>query len=110
MVSDGAVGRGDLGILRWIRQHGCNIDTYVICKAAGMANFEVAAWIIQLPETVRNQAAVHSAAIHGHTGMCKYLRSKQYPWDEDACYDAARFGHVDTLRWLQDNGCPWACS
>jgi hypothetical protein len=23
------------------------------------------------------------------------------------CDGAARHGHVDTLRWLQDNGCPW---
>jgi hypothetical protein len=107
MVSNGAVGRGDLEILRWIRQHGCSFDGYALGNAASSGNIEVAAWVMQQPGVVCSEADMSAAAIYGHTDMCQYLRAEQCPWDEGACNGAARFGRVNTLRWLQDNGCPW---
>jgi hypothetical protein len=39
--------------------------------------------------------------------MCQYLRAEQYPWDASACACAAGCGHIDTLLWLREQGCPW---
>jgi hypothetical protein len=39
--------------------------------------------------------------------MCEHLRSTGCGWSTDACAVAAGRGHLDTLRWLRDGGCPW---
>jgi hypothetical protein len=39
--------------------------------------------------------------------MCQYLRDQQCPWDFTSTCRAARYGHVELLRWLMDNGCSW---
>ena len=39
--------------------------------------------------------------------MLKRLRSEGCPWDERACQNAARGGHLETLKWLRSAGCPW---
>jgi hypothetical protein len=39
--------------------------------------------------------------------MCKYLRSIDCAWDAATCERATAGGHLDTLCWLRDNGCPW---
>jgi hypothetical protein len=46
------------------------------------------------------------AALKGHTHVCQYLRSEQCPWGPAECFNAARGGHLCTLRWLHDAGCP----
>eukprot|EP00953_Heterococcus_sp_UTEX-ZZ885_P021771 12121-Heterococcus_DN1.PRE.8 len=47
-----------------------------------------------------------TAAEQGHTTMCEHLHAQQCPWNESVYYTAARSGHVDTVRWLQEHGCP----
>jgi hypothetical protein len=39
--------------------------------------------------------------------MCEHLRSTGCGWSTDACAAAADNGHLDTLRWLRENGCAW---
>ena len=31
----------------------------------------------------------------------------KFPWDASTCNAAAEFGHLATLRWARENGCPW---
>ena len=50
-----------------------------------------------------------SACNGGHLETLKWLRSEGCPWDEASCNLAAKGGHFDVLRWLrsQDPPCPW---
>jgi hypothetical protein len=44
------------------------------------------------------------AAAHGNTNMLKHLRSSGFPWECRTASYAAMGGHVDTLRWIHQNG------
>jgi len=28
-------------------------------------------------------------------------------WDEETCSNVALNGHLEVLKWLRENGCPW---
>ena len=47
------------------------------------------------------------AAGRGHLEELKWLRAEGCPWDARACGFAARGGHLDVLKWLRAEGCPW---
>jgi len=46
------------------------------------------------------------AAGGGHLEMLKWLRSEGCPWDEYICNAAAYCGHLEMLEWLRSEGCP----
>jgi hypothetical protein len=49
-----------------------------------------------------------NAAAGGHLEVLKWLREEGCPWDADACACAARGGgQMEVLRWARANGCPW---
>ena len=50
--------------------------------------------------------ACAEAAEGGHLEVLKWLRAEGCPWDEDACTEAAWYGRLEVLKWLRDNGCP----
>ena len=33
-------------------------------------------------------------------------RAENFPWDKKTCYFAAEGGHLETLKWARENGCP----
>jgi hypothetical protein len=39
--------------------------------------------------------------------MCEHLRSVGCDWNDDTCSHTVVCGHLDTLRWLREHGCPW---
>ena len=47
------------------------------------------------------------AAMRGHLEVLKWLRSEGCPWDEGACQGAASAGRLEVLKWLRSEGCPW---
>jgi hypothetical protein len=53
-----------------------------------------------------NAENMSAAAFKGHLLMCQHLHAEHCPWAE-ACADAARGGHLETLCWLREKGCPW---
>jgi Ankyrin repeats (3 copies) len=107
-VSGAAARRGNFEMLRWVRLSGCDWKPqYILGEAASSGNIEMTAWVKQQPGVVCDEYAMAAAAQNGHTAMCEYLRAEEYPWGKDACHDAARNGHVDTLKWLHEHGCPW---
>ena len=48
-----------------------------------------------------------NAARGGHLETVKWLHRDNCPWDEATCAAAARGGHLDVLQWARENGCPW---
>lgn len=54
----------------------------------------------------RQVSACDRAAAAGHVDCLVYARNRQHVWDTTTCALAARYGHVDVLRFLSENGCP----
>jgi hypothetical protein len=48
-----------------------------------------------------------SAASRGHLEMLKWMHANGCPWDRWTCAAAAVRGHLDVLKWARSNGCPW---
>lgn len=46
------------------------------------------------------------AARDGHLATLKWLRSRDFPWDEDTCKFAAEGKHFELLSWARANGAP----
>ena len=47
------------------------------------------------------------AARYGHLEVLKWARANGCPWDEDTCFFAAQGGHLEVLQWARANGCRW---
>ncbi|GMH93436.1 hypothetical protein TrST_g7471 [Triparma strigata] len=44
----------------------------------------------------------------GNIELLRWLREeKEVPWDGQACYEAAKEGHLEVLQWARENGAPW---
>jgi hypothetical protein len=107
MVSAAAARRGDLEMLHWALEQGCPYNRYaLLSSAASSGSFEMVAWVRQLQFVQLDAETLAAAAAEGHTAMCEHLRAEQCPWGESAC-NAAFIGHIDTLRWLHEHGCPF---
>jgi hypothetical protein len=37
----------------------------------------------------------------------KKIRLNRLPWNKETCRNAAMFGHLQLLKWLHEQGCPW---
>jgi hypothetical protein len=64
-------------------------------------------WVLQQADVQVSELVMCSAASKGDVAMCQYLRAQQCPWDAEVARRTASTGHVDLLRWLMDNGCPY---
>jgi hypothetical protein len=47
------------------------------------------------------------AASGGHLVTLKWARENGCPWNEQTCAYAAEGGHLEMLKWARENGCPW---
>ena len=70
---------GNLDVLQWAREHGCEWDEGTCAYAAGGGHLDVLQW----------------AREHG----CE--------WDRWTCTEAAQNGHLDVLQWAREHGCEW---
>lgn len=75
----GAVERGYLECLKYLREQGCAWDERVCSVAAGK----------------------------GYLDILKYAHTHGCPWDERTCMFAAYYGHLNCLRYAHERGCPW---
>ena len=74
-----AAGSGNLELVRWLRDEGCDWSVWACRFAAETGRLQVLQW----------------------------LRANGCPWDVDTCKFAALNGQMATLRWARENGCPW---
>ena len=58
-------------------------------------------------DTVDAQMLCIDFAWLGHLDCLKYLHRNGCPWDEHMCEAAADGGHLECLRYAHENGCPW---
>ena len=45
--------------------------------------------------------------MNGHLEVLKWLRENSCPWDTNTCRGAAEGGHIEVLQWARANCCPW---
>ena len=48
-----------------------------------------------------------SAARYGHLDCLKYVHENGCPWDMYTISQASCYGHLDCLKYCHENGCPW---
>ena len=127
-----AVSVGDIKILKWLIKKNdsvprgslsCaltngHIDVFnFLAKKLGIANNKyydiyIRKGHIDMIKKFHNKNyempyACTIAAESNQFEILKWLRSKNYPWNENVCYAAAKSKNFDILKWLYENGCPW---
>lgn len=70
---------GNLRLLKWGREHGCEWDGWTCACAAA----------------------------NGHLQVLQYAHENGCPWDEDTCDEAAVNGYSECLKYAYENSCPW---
>jgi hypothetical protein len=61
----------------------------------------------RMREPPKEAILVYKAALAGHLECVKYLHENGCPWDERTCTEAAQGGQLECLRYMHENGCPW---
>jgi hypothetical protein len=54
-----------------------------------------------------NESTIRDAAWRGHLALCQHLHSEQCPCDEDAVAWAGCEDHIEVVKWLVQQGCPY---
>jgi hypothetical protein len=112
-----AARNANLNMLIYLRERGCPWEPRAVaCAAAECGSVQIINWLRrkeqeqqqqqQQQEAVFTADTMRSAASTGQTALCELLCSLQCPCNSAACVSAARGGHVSTLRWLCEHGCP----
>jgi hypothetical protein len=106
---DMAVSCGYFELVRWCHEHGCRFCSQKAAPsyAAESGNIELLVWVLRHSGSQLSTSVMWAAAAKGRRAMCQYLHEQQCPWDFVSTRRAAEGGHIDLLRWLMDNGCPW---
>ena len=103
-----AADKGRLDVLKWLFEKGCPMD-HKLCasRAAYTAHVHILQWMKD-NGMIGEWHGYHmfSAASFGHLEVVKWLRANGCPWDEMAFSSAAKHQHWDTLQYLVDNKCP----
>jgi hypothetical protein len=42
-----------------------------------------------------------------HLEILKYLQKNGCPWNSNVCSFAAKNGHIEVIKWSRENGCEW---
>jgi len=130
-----AVCGGNIAMLRWLRQQGCQFDKHSLKHAAAeYGNLQVLKWLFsqgfrwnhncihiqedkesikgELLDWYRSFACPldeeiwNWAVIGGSIPILQWLYNHDIPWGENACTVAASKGNMTVLLWLYSNGCP----
>jgi len=128
-----AASLGNLSLLKWLRENGCQWDTKCFRSAEG--NLEVMKWLkenkcprdlfencfmsgqngnVEALEWARengipwNMGTTAGAAKGGHLEVLKWLRENGCRWEESTCVNAAGEGHFEVMKWAIENGCPFS--
>jgi len=99
---------GHLDVLKWLECEKCEAVQCLKVAAEG-GHTDIVIWLLeQYPYQIyKNEDVCMYAARGGHIELLKLLRSKGFIFNHTIAKYAALYNHMDALRWLLDNGCPW---
>jgi len=96
----------DLKLLRWVREEKeCAWDYQTSGVAACRGNLDMLKYCFENGCEVDPRHCA-GAAKNGNLDCLKYLRSKNCPWDERVCEVAHENNHMDILTYAVKNKCP----
>lgn len=76
-VAKKACSLGNVSVLQFAHNHGCDWDEEICCRAAA----------------------------NGHLDCLKYAHEQGCPWDSTTCTCALENGHLDCLKYATEHGC-----
>lgn len=92
---------GHSTILEWLRVKGCKEDYRTHEMAAKYGHFELLHQA-HFKNQVNPRICAY-AAIHGKIDVIEWLHSNGYTWDYGTVYQAAKYGHMELLQWLNSH-------
>jgi len=96
----------DLALLRWVREEKeCAWHYRTSGAAAKIGNLEMLKYCYENGCEVRTSTC-STAAKFGHLECLKFLRSKNVKWDRRVCKHAHENNHVDVLTYAIEQKCP----
>ena len=96
----------DLKLLRWVREEKeCAWDFRTSGGAACKGNLDILKYCVENGCEV-DDGTCATAAKYGNLACLEYLRSKNYPWDERTCEQAHENNHIDCLTYAVKSKCP----
>jgi hypothetical protein len=102
----GVAETNDLKLLRWAREEKeCEWDSLTSGTAAGQGNLDMLKYCCENGCEVHNGTCTE-AANYGNLACLEYLRSKNCPWTEEVCQFAQEHNHIDVLTYAVRNKCP----
>jgi hypothetical protein len=106
-TASAAIRRGDLPMLRWLREQDCPWNASEICSdAVYSGRLEVLQWCHAQGGELGAEVLL-MAVRSGPLPMMQWLREQGCPWISSLYHEAARNGRLTALRWLKAEGCPW---
>jgi hypothetical protein len=97
----------DLKLLRWVREEKeCAWDYITSNIAACKGNLDILKYCVENGCEVDARHCA-TAAKSGHLACLEYLRSKNCPWDERVCEFAHENNHIDVLTYAVKNKAPY---
>jgi hypothetical protein len=96
----------DLKLLRWVREEkDCGWHYQTSHVAAIIGNLDMLKYCCENGCEV-NTGTCANAAKNGNLACLEYLRSKNCPWDERVCKDTHEHNHMDILTYAVKNKAP----
>ena len=108
-VLNGAARSGSVPKLQWLmrqRQGEGHLHSDIVEEAAKGGSVEVMQWLRTEGRVHISAQAVHTAALHNHLRLVKYLRNTGTEFHPDTVVQVALAGHLEMLKWLIEQGSP----
>jgi len=105
-----AAEQGNLEILKYCVAKRCPMDTDACAWAAYSGNLEILKYLREEARAPWDWATAEWAASEGHLHVLEYLFERKYEFQyvHGACCHAARYGHLDCLKFLHETAkAPW---
>jgi hypothetical protein len=100
-----AIDGGNVEIVRWLLQQGCEADDDALEHAANNAHWDLVFYLHEEAGHPLTTALTTAAARLGDLVALQRLRAAGCPWDAGLIStDACRSGSIPLLRWLKEQG------
>ena len=102
-----AAKKGYLALLKWLREQGCPLNSFISIYATQSGDLELMKWIKDQGCTFSEETFI-AATANCSIEVLKWLRDEaRCPWDHRTFPAACKRGDMQVLSWLKMKGCSW---